>query len=89
MSAMAQQALEERGHVDLMQIPFRLGDANSVMRVGEELVGVADPRNAGAHKGDILCIALARRHQRIVLCAAKASTQTCPRSPAQAVRFPA
>ena len=51
MSAMAQQALEERGHVNLMQIPFRLGDANSVMRVGDELIGVADPRNAGAAAG--------------------------------------
>lgn len=44
-------ALEERGHSNLMEIGFRLGDANSVMRVGEELIGVSDPRNAGGAAG--------------------------------------
>lgn len=43
--------LEKRGHVNIMEIGFRLGDANSVMRVGDELIGVADPRNAGGAVG--------------------------------------
>ena len=43
----AQTALLELGHVNLAPIAFRIGDANSAMRVGEELLGVADPRNSG------------------------------------------
>ena len=43
--------LKERGHVNLVEIGFRLGDANSVMRLGDELLGVADPRNAGGAVG--------------------------------------
>ena len=43
--------LREKGHVNLMEIGFRLGDANSVMRLGDELIGVADPRNAGSAVG--------------------------------------
>ena len=51
LSPATQRALEDKGHVNLTPIPFRLGDANSVLRVGEELIGVADPRNAGGAAG--------------------------------------
>ena len=43
--------LKHKGHVNLREIGFRLGDANSVMRTGEGLIGVADPRNAGGAAG--------------------------------------
>ena len=43
--------LEERGHVNVQQIGFRIGDANSAMRVGAGLVGVSDPRNHGGAAG--------------------------------------
>ena len=51
LSPATEKALQEKGHVNLMQIPFRLGDANSVGRLGEDIVGVADPRNAGGVAG--------------------------------------
>ena len=47
-SAAALETLTGRGHVNLNEIRFSIGDANSAMRVGENLIGVADPRNAGA-----------------------------------------
>ena len=43
--------LADIGHVNLAEIGFRIGDANSVMRVGDRLVGVADPRNPGGAAG--------------------------------------
>ena len=51
MSAATEKALQDKGHVNLMQIPFRLGDANSAMHAGEAIIGVSDPRNAGAAVG--------------------------------------
>ena len=47
----AQAVLREMGHANLVPIGFGIGDANSAMRVGETLLGVADPRNAGAAAG--------------------------------------
>ena len=47
-SESALETLTGRGHVNLNEIRFGIGDANSAMRVGENLIGVADPRNAGA-----------------------------------------
>ena len=47
----AQSTLAELGHIDLAEIAFRIGDANSAMRVGERLIGVADPRNPGGAAG--------------------------------------
>ena len=46
-------ALEAMGHGNLMVLPpgRHIGDANSVMRVDGELLGMADPRNAGAAAG--------------------------------------
>ena len=41
-------ALASRGHVNLNAMDFGIGDANSVMRLGDALIGVSDPRNAGA-----------------------------------------
>jgi len=43
-------ALSALGHVGFRETPG-IGDANSVMRVDDELVGVADPRNAGGAGG--------------------------------------
>lgn len=43
--------LQERGHVNLRQIGFGIGDANSAMRVGDALVGASDRRNKGAAAG--------------------------------------
>ena len=51
LSSETRRALEDKGHVNLTPIPFRLGDASSVVRAGEELIGVADPRNAGGAAG--------------------------------------
>ena len=51
LSPATQSALRDKGHVNLVQAPFRIGDAHSAMRLGEELIGVADPRNAGAAVG--------------------------------------
>ena len=41
-------ALAGRGHVNLNAMDFGIGDANSAMRLGDVLIGVSDPRNAGA-----------------------------------------
>ena len=41
-------ALASRGHVNLNVMDFGIGDANSAMRLGDALIGVSDPRNAGA-----------------------------------------
>ena len=43
--------LTQRGHVNIEQFGFRIGDANSAMRVGAAVVGVSDPRNHGAAAG--------------------------------------
>ena len=45
--------LEAMGHRNIVTLPQgrRLGDANSVMRVDGRLVGMADPRGAGAAAG--------------------------------------
>ncbi len=43
--------LENRGHTKLMPIGFPIGDANSVMRLGKQLIGASDPRNAGGAAG--------------------------------------
>ena len=51
LSAEALAALAAKGHVNLAGIAFRIGDANSAMRLGERLIGVADPRNAGGAVG--------------------------------------
>ena len=40
-------ALSGMGHANLAEIAFRIGDANSVGRLGEQLIGVADARNPG------------------------------------------
>lgn len=44
--------LESRGHT-LVTLPWGrgIGDANSVMRVGDELLGMSDPRNRGGAAG--------------------------------------
>ena len=47
LSFATREALGERGHVNLNEAKFGIGDANSVMRLGEHLIGVSDPRNAG------------------------------------------
>jgi len=45
--------LKARGHEGLTVMTFGrgIGDANSVMRVGDELLGMGDPRNAGGAVG--------------------------------------
>ena len=48
LSAQTLEALAERGHVNLNAMDFGIGDANSAMRLGDALIGVSDPRNAGA-----------------------------------------
>ena len=40
-------SLSKIGHVDFRGTP-RIGDANSVMRIGDEIIARSDPRNAGA-----------------------------------------
>ena len=53
-SADTEAALRAKGHDEFVPIPSffgGLGDANSVMRTEEGLVGVADPRNAGLAVG--------------------------------------
>ena len=47
VSADALASLERLGHVGFRETPG-IGDANSVMRVGEEITARSDPRNAGA-----------------------------------------
>ena len=44
----ALDALRDKGHVNLNEAEFSIGDANSVMRLGDALIGASDPRNAGA-----------------------------------------
>ena len=51
LSPEAQSTLAELGHINLAEIAFRIGDANSAMRMGERLIGVADPRNPGGAAG--------------------------------------
>ena len=51
LSPQAQSTLAELGHINLAQIAFRIGDANSAMRIGERLIGVSDPRNPGGAAG--------------------------------------
>ena len=48
LSPAAVEALRALGHVNLHEVDFGIGDANSVMRLGEHVIGVSDPRNAGA-----------------------------------------
>ena len=43
-------ALGSMGHVDFSETPG-MGDANSVMRLGEEFIAASDPRNAGGAAG--------------------------------------
>jgi len=45
--------LRQRGHEQMVVLPFEraIGDANSVMRVGDELLGMSDPRNVGGAEG--------------------------------------
>ena len=47
----AMKRLHRLGHLQLRQVPFRIGDANSTMRLGNELIGVSDPRNSGRAAG--------------------------------------
>ena len=47
----AVKRLGKFGHVELREVPFRVGDANSTMRLGDALIGVADPRNSGSAVG--------------------------------------
>lgn len=42
--------LQGRGHT-FVTLPWRLGDANSVMRSGDDLLGMSDPRNQGGAAG--------------------------------------
>lgn len=42
--------LQSRGHT-FVTLPWRLGDANSVMRSGNDLLGMSDPRNEGGAAG--------------------------------------
>ena len=51
LSPQAQSTLAELGHINLAEIAFRIGDANSAMRIGERLIGVSDPRNPGGAAG--------------------------------------
>ena len=51
LSPEAQSTLAELGHINLAEIAFRIGDANSAMRIGERLIAVSDPRNPGGAAG--------------------------------------
>lgn len=42
------EALRGKGHVNLNEMRFGIGDANSAQRLGKRVIGVSDPRNAGA-----------------------------------------
>jgi len=46
-----QSTLVGLGHVNLAEIAFRIGDANSAAHIGDTLIGVADPRNPGGAAG--------------------------------------
>ncbi|MCY4015494.1 MAG: gamma-glutamyltransferase [Gammaproteobacteria bacterium] len=51
LSPETQSTLAGLGHVNLAEIAFRIGDANSAVRIGDTLIGVADPRNPGGAAG--------------------------------------
>ncbi|MCY3810371.1 MAG: gamma-glutamyltransferase [Gammaproteobacteria bacterium] len=51
LSSEAQSTLVGLGHVNLAEIAFRIGDANSAVHIGDTLIGVADPRNPGGAAG--------------------------------------
>ena len=51
LSPEAQSALARLGHVNLAEIAFRIGDANSAAYTGDKLIGIADPRNPGGAAG--------------------------------------
>ena len=51
LSPQTQSTLAGLGHVNLAEIAFRIGDANSAVRIGDTLIGVADPRNPGGAAG--------------------------------------
>ena len=51
LSPKAVAGLEQRGHVNLQEVGFGIGDANSAMRAGTFLVAVSDRRNNGAAAG--------------------------------------
>ena len=51
LSPKALAGLAQRGHVNLREVAFGIGDANSAMRSGEFLVAVSDRRNNGAAAG--------------------------------------
>ena len=51
LSAETQSTLVGLGHVNLAEIAFRIGDANSAAHFGDTLVGVSDPRNPGGAAG--------------------------------------
>ena len=51
LSPETQSALADIGHINLAEIAFRIGDANSAARIGDLLIGVADPRNPGGAAG--------------------------------------
>ena len=48
LAAPTLEALRDSGHVNLNEVRFGIGDANSAMRRGDHVIGVSDPRNAGA-----------------------------------------
>ena len=51
LSPQTQSTLAGLGHVNLAEIAFRIGDANSAAHMGDTLIGVADPRNPGGAAG--------------------------------------
>ena len=48
LAAPTLEALRDSGHVNLNEVRFGIGDTNSAMRRGDHVIGVSDPRNAGA-----------------------------------------
>ena len=48
LTTQTRSALEKMGHANLREIGRGIGDANSAMRTSTGLIGVSDPRNAGA-----------------------------------------
>ncbi len=51
ISEQALSELREMGHVGITTSPFSIGDANSIMVVGEAYEGMSDPRNDGGVAG--------------------------------------